>query len=104
MLNIKIPKFKFGKIKMNTVEELDKMNIDYEKIKKEDNKILIIIENSTEKKVDTSKIMSTGFSTKGKNRGYGLSIVNDIIKNNDKIEFTMNSYGSMFETILKIKL
>ena len=38
MLNIKIPKFKFGKIKMNTVEELDKMNIDYEKIKREDNK------------------------------------------------------------------
>lgn len=73
-------------------------------MKKEDNKILIIIENSTDKKVDTSKIMVTGFSTKGKNRGYGLSIVNDIIKNNDKIEFTMNSYGSMFETILKIKI
>ena len=73
-------------------------------MKKEDNKILIIIENSTDKKVDTSKIMGTGFSTKGKNRGYGLSIVNDIIKNNDKIEFTMNSYGSMFETILKIKI
>ena len=73
-------------------------------MKKEDNKILIIIENSTEKKVDTSKIMGTGFSTKGKNRGYGLSIVNDIIKSNDKIEFTINSYGSMFETILKIKL
>ena len=73
-------------------------------MKKEDNKILIIIENSTDKKVDTSKIMGTGFSTKGKNRGYGLSIVNDIIKNNDKIEFTMNSYGSMFETSLKIKI
>ena len=73
-------------------------------MKKEDNKILIIIENSTDKKVDTSKIMGTGFSTKGKNRGYGLSIVNDIIKSNDKIEFTINSYGSMFETILKIKL
>ena len=73
-------------------------------MKKEDNKILIIIENSTDKKVDTSKIMGTGFSTKGKNRGYGLSIVNDIIKSNDKIEFTMNSYGSMFETILKIKI
>lgn len=73
-------------------------------MKKEDNKILIIIENSTDKKVDTSKIMGTGFSTKGKNREYGLSIVNDIIKSNDKIEFTINSYGSMFETILKIKL
>ena len=73
-------------------------------MKKEDNKILIIIENSTDKKVDTSKIMGTGFSTKGKNRGYGLSIVNDIIKSNDKLEFTINSYGSMFETILKIKL
>lgn len=32
-MNFKIPKMKFGKIKMNTVEDLDK--IDYEKIKKE---------------------------------------------------------------------
>ena len=34
-INIKIPKMKFGKIKMDTVEDLDKMKIDYEKIQKE---------------------------------------------------------------------
>ena len=38
MLNIKIPKIKFGKIKMNTVEDLEKLNIDYENIEKEVNK------------------------------------------------------------------
>lgn len=34
-INIKIPKMKFGKIKMNTVENLDEIKIDYEKMQKE---------------------------------------------------------------------
>ena len=32
--NIKIPNFKFGKIKMDSVEEIDEVNIDYEKVQK----------------------------------------------------------------------
>ena len=35
-MNFKMPKLKFGKIKMDTVEDLDK--IDYEKIKKDESK------------------------------------------------------------------
>ena len=34
-INIKIPKLKFKKIKMDTVEELDNIKIDYEKMQKE---------------------------------------------------------------------
>ena len=34
-INIKMPKLKFGKIKMNTVEDLENVNIDYEKMQKE---------------------------------------------------------------------
>ena len=34
-IKIKIPKMKFGKIKMDTTEELNKIDIDYEKLKKE---------------------------------------------------------------------
>ena len=37
-VNFKIPKMKFGKIKMNTVENLDKINIDFNKIKNDENK------------------------------------------------------------------
>ena len=34
-INIKMPKLKFGKIKMNTVEDLENVNIDYEKMQRE---------------------------------------------------------------------
>lgn len=37
-INLKIPKMKFGKIKMDTVNEIEEMNIDYEKLKKENTK------------------------------------------------------------------
>lgn len=37
-VNFKIPKMKFGKIKMNTVENLDKINIDFNKAKNAENK------------------------------------------------------------------
>ena len=40
-INIKIPKMKFGKIKMDTVEEIEEMQIDYEKLKKDELYILI---------------------------------------------------------------
>ena len=33
-INLKMPKLKFGKIKMDTVEDLENVEIDYEKIKK----------------------------------------------------------------------
>ena len=39
MLNIKMPKINFGKIKVNTVENFGKLDIDYEEeMKKNDNK------------------------------------------------------------------
>ena len=34
-INIKMPKLKFGKIKMNTVENLEELDIDYAKMQKE---------------------------------------------------------------------
>lgn len=37
-INLKIPKLKFGKIKMDTVEDLENVEIDYEKMKKENQK------------------------------------------------------------------
>ena len=37
-INIKIPKLKFGKIKMESVDKIDEMQIDYEKLQKEETK------------------------------------------------------------------
>ena len=41
--------------------------------------------------------MDAGFSTKGKNRGYGLSLVKDIIKKNDKYNLFLNISDLMFK-------
>ena len=45
------------------------------------------ITNSFTKKINANEIMNSGYSTKGKNRGYGLALVNEIVKKNDKIKY-----------------
>lgn len=57
----------------------------------------INISNSYFGKIEKSKIMDAGFSTKGKNRGYGLSLVKDIIKKNDKYNLFLNISDLMFK-------
>ncbi len=49
-----------------------------------DCKIFVII-NSIESKIDTKKIYISDYSTKGKNRGVGLSVVNDLVKINKNL-------------------
>lgn len=68
------------------------------------NVLLIILNNSCSSDVDIEKITASGFSTKGKNRGYGLSIVKDIIKNNNKFTINFESYSNKFQTIFTIKI
>ena len=43
---------------------------------------IFVITNSIESKIDTKKIYISDYSTKGKNRGVGLSVVNDLVKIN----------------------
>lgn len=63
------------------------------------------IVNSCSKKVDIDKLMDVGFSTKGKNRGFGLSIVRDIIRKDDRynLSFDMeeNEFSTWFEMNIK---
>ena len=56
---------------------------------KKDNKIIFSISNTYSGKIDVSKI-GTGYTTKGKGRGYGLRLVQDIINSNS--DFTTNKY------------
>lgn len=52
----------------------------------ENNQIVITISNSYNKKININDIGEKGFTTKGKGHGFGLKIVNDIVKRNKKIE------------------
>lgn len=60
------------------------------------------ISNTYSDKIDKYKIMDAGFSTKGKNRGYGLSLVKDIIKRNDKYNLSFNITNSTFTTVFSV--
>lgn len=60
--------------------------------------------NSCINNFEKSKIMELGFSTKGKNRGYGLSLVKDIIRNDDRYNLNLDKEDNEFKTYLKISL
>ena len=54
-------------------------------VTKEKSKVIFSINNTYTGKIDLSKI-GTGYTTKGKGHGYGLKLVRDIVKNNNKIK------------------
>ena len=62
------------------------------------------IMNNVANSFDLSKIDKLGFSTKGKGHGYGLTLVNNILKNNHNLknERYINSY--IFKQIIKLKI
>jgi len=69
-----------------------------------DNKIMVInITNSIKNSIDTSKIFKKGFSTKGKERGYGLSTVKDILNEEKNIEMRIES-NKNFSITLNVKI
>lgn len=65
---------------------------------------LMKICNPCTKEIKINNLMNAGFSTKGKNRGYGLSLVKDIIKKNEKINVDINFENEQFISILQVKL
>lgn len=69
----------------------------------EKNIIYIKVSNNYRKSVDIDKIYENGYTTKGNNHGYGLSLVKIIIEKNgllsNKLELTKN----LFSQILMIK-
>ncbi len=70
-------------------------------IKNKDTYILITISNTFNNNTDVSQVGKRGFSTKGIGHGFGLSIVNDIAKNNSNIEtFSDISKNKFKQTIM----
>lgn len=63
----------------------------------------ICITNSHDNKVEKSKITELGFSTKGKNRGYGLSLAKDIIRDNENYSLSFDITEVEFKATFTIK-
>lgn len=67
-------------------------------------KIKIIISNNYATPPDLEKMSLARYSTKSKNRGYGLSLVNNIIQANKELKNTFKINNEIFSQILYIDL
>lgn len=64
----------------------------------------IEISNYFKGELDLEKIDKKGYTTKGKNRGYGLALVNNIINKNENIINERKITKDVFTQIVKIKM
>ena len=66
--------------------------------------IVFSITNNFEEKLELDELSTTKYSTKGKGRGYGLSLVKGIINKSNKLENSTEIYEDNFTQNLKIKM
>lgn len=71
--------------------------------KKSDDKIIFSIYNTYTGKIDLNKI-GTGYTTKGKGRGYGLRLVEDIISTNHSFDINRYLEDNYYVTDLTVKI
>ena len=69
---------------------------------KEENKIVIVIENSISEIVNIRRISEKGYSTKGTGRGIGLYTVQNILKKDDGLFLETSSEHQVFSQVLRI--
>ena len=65
---------------------------------------IINIANKFNSKIDLDKIYKYGYSTKGKERGYGLSLLNEIIKSSSIFDINQEVVKNVFYSELKIHM
>ena len=70
---------------------------------KGEDKTIIDISNTFNNKVDMNKIKNKKYSTKGKNRGYGLYIMNRLLKDNENISVDQSIKNKFFISKIIIK-
>ena len=68
-----------------------------------DNNIVIEIANSYKGKIDINNIRERKYTTKGKNRGYGLYIMNNLLKNSSDIKVEQSTKDNYFYTKIMLK-
>lgn len=69
-----------------------------------DNKLCIDIANNFEGDIDADKLSNKGYTTKGKNHGYGLALVKKIIKEDNNLSHETEIKKNQFTQRLKIKM
>lgn len=73
-------------------------------IRRDDDSLIINISNTYKESSDINKIGKKGYTSKGIGHGFGLSIVSDITKKNDRIESFNDIENNMFKQTLIIYL
>ena len=68
-----------------------------------ENEFRMIISNTYNNKIEEEKIGKESFSTKGKKRGHGLLLVNDIIKNNSIFETKHEIKNDIYSQMIIVK-
>lgn len=70
---------------------------------KEGSRVVIIIANTYKEEVDIERVSEYGYSTKGKNHGTGLHIVEKIVEKSERIEKETSLMANYFVQTIKIK-
>ena len=71
---------------------------------KQKEQIIITVRNTCTSRVNIKDLTKNGFTTKGKNHGYGLSLVSDIVRKDDSLDIKFECDDDIFSAILVIRL
>jgi len=88
---------------IEAVEDLDEKDIIVE-IFVMDNNLCIEISNNYKEEIAVDKIANKGYTTKGKGHGYGLSLVEQLVKSDSNLENEKEISKDLFTQRLKIKM
>ena len=71
---------------------------------KQKEQIIITVRNTCISRVNIKDLTKNGFTTKGKNHGYGLSLVSDIVRKDDSLDIKFECDDDIFSATLVIRL
>lgn len=85
------------------VNDLERKEINVE-VFMEDKDFVILIQNNFNGELDVEKIGTMGYSSKGGKHGYGLSLAQNILSNNENLLNETSIYRDIMTQIVKIKM
>ena len=71
---------------------------------KQKEQIIITVRNTCTSRVNIKNLTKNGFTTKGKNHGYGLSLVSDIVRKDDSLDIKFECDDDIFSATFVIRL
>ena len=71
---------------------------------KQKEQIIITVRNTCTSRVNIKDLTKNGFTTKGKNHGYGLSLVSDIVRKEDSLDIKFECDDDIFSATFVIRL